>query len=312
MGSGGRFIAQRGVRALLTAALVVTLTFLLLRLVPGDPVDAVLGEQASEGDRHALRAALGLDQSWPVQYGRFWRDVLGGTLGHSFRSPARSVAQLIGEVLPETMALAASAMVVALAVAIPLGVLSASRRDTWVDSLGTGFALLGLSMPTIWVGPLLVLVFAVTLRTLPLPGDDVGGPAALVLPACTVGFQLAASLTRQTRAAMIEVLGLPFVAAARARGLPEWVVVLKHALRNALMPVLTVFAAQLSALLSGAVIAEKIFERRGLGTLFLEAFFARDLPVVQGVVLVVGLFYVSVSLLLDAAYAWVDPRVRGA
>jgi len=150
------------------------------------------------------------------------------------------------------------------------------------------------------------------LRALPLPGDDVGGLLALVLPSFTVGFQLAASLTRQTRAAMIEVLGQPYIAAARARGLPEWAVVLRHGLRNALLPVLTVFAAQLSAMLSGAVIAEKIFERRGLGTLFLEAFFSRDLPVVQGVVLVVGIFYVSVSLVLDATYAWADPRVRGA
>jgi peptide/nickel transport system permease protein len=312
MSSGRRFIAQRTARALFTACLVVTLTFLLLRLVPGDPVDAVLGEQATAADRVQLRNALGLDQPWPAQYLRFWGDVLSGTLGHSFRSPSRSVASMIAEVLPDTLALAGCAMLVALGFALPLGVLSAARRGTWLDSLGTGFALLGLSMPTIWVGPLLVLVFAVTLRALPLPGDDVGGLLALVLPSFTVGFQLAASLTRQTRAAMIEVLGQPYIAAARARGLPEWAVVLRHGLRNALLPVLTVFAAQLSAMLSGAVIAEKIFERRGLGTLFLEAFFSRDLPVVQGVVLVVGIFYVSVSLVLDATYAWADPRVRGA
>jgi peptide/nickel transport system permease protein len=310
MGGGRRFFAQRIARALLTALLVVSLAFLLLRIVPGDPVDAVLGDQASEADRQALRQTLGLDRPILAQFSMFWGGVLDGSLGHSFRAPTKSVASLVIEVLPQTLVLALASLAFAFAIAIPLGVLSAAKRDTWVDSVGTGFALLGLSLPTIWVGPLLVLCFGVLLRVSPLPGDDSGGVAALVLPACTVGFQLAASLTRQTRAAMIDVLALPYIAAARARGLSEWGVVFRHGLRNALLPVITVGAAQLSAMLSGAVIAEKIFERRGLGTLFLDAFFARDLPVVQGVVLVVGLFYVAVSVLLDASYALVDPRVR--
>jgi peptide/nickel transport system permease protein len=194
--------------------------------------------------------------------------------------------------------------------AIPLGVVAAARRDTRVDRAASLFALTGLALPTIWLGPLLVLCFAVELRWLPLPGDDRGGVLALILPALTVGTALAAALTRQTRAAMIEVLAQPYVAAARARGVSSGLVFFKHGLRNALMPVLTVAASQLGALLSGAVIAEKVFERPGLGTLFLEAFFARDIPVVQGVVLVVGLIYVLVNVLLDVTYAWVDPRVR--
>jgi peptide/nickel transport system permease protein len=168
----------------------------------------------------------------------------------------------------------------------------------------------GLAIPNIWLGPLLILLFGVQLRWLPLPGDDASGITALLLPSITVGTALAAILTRQTRAAMIEVLGEQYIVAARARGVAPHRVILKHALRNALLPVMTVGAAQLGALLSGTVIAEKIFERRGLGTLFLDAFFARDIPVVQGCVLVIAVVYVLVNLAIDLCYGLVDPRVR--
>lgn len=305
-----RYTGKRLGRAAATTFAVVTLVFLLLRVVPGDPVDAILGEQASPEDRTAVRRALHLDEPLFAQYARFWSHVLDGTLGPSFRAPERQVMETIVEVLPGTIALSVGALSVAWLVAIPLGVLAAAHRGTRVDRLASTFALFGLAMPTIWLGPLLVLVFAVRLRMLPLPGDDSESTVALILPSITVGLTLAAVLTRQTRAAMIEVLSQPYVTAARARGVGELVVFFRHALRNALLPVLTVGAAQLGALLSGAVIAEKIFERRGLGTLFLDAFFARDLPVVQGVVLIVGLTYVGVNLLLDFAYALVDPRVR--
>jgi peptide/nickel transport system permease protein len=305
-----RYAGKRLGRAAATTVAVVTLVFLLLRIVPGDPVDAILGDQASPEDRAAVRRALHLDDPLLTQYARFWSHVLDGTLGPTFRAPERHVMDGILEVLPGTIALSLGALSVAWLVAIPLGVLAAAHRGTRVDRAASTFALFGLAMPTIWVGPLLVLVFSVHLRVLPLPGDDSDGLAALLLPSITVGLALSAVLTRQTRAAMIEVLSQPYVTAARARGVGELAVFFRHALRNALLPVLTVGAAQLGALLSGAVIAEKIFERRGLGTLFLDAFFARDLPVVQGVVLLVGLTYVGVNLLLDFAYALVDPRVR--
>ncbi len=305
-----RYLAARVGRALATAFAVVTLVFLLLRLVPGDPVDAVLGEQASAEDRIAVRKELHLDEPLLAQYARFLSNVFDGSLGQSFRAPERSVMDRIVEVLPGTISLALCALSVAWLVALPLGVLGASHRGTRVDRAASSFALFGLAMPTIWLGPLLVLLFAVKLRVLPLPGDDVESLRALILPSITVGLALAGVLTRQTRAAMIEVLGQPYVTAAKARGVPAYRVFFQHALRNALMPVLTVGAAQLGALLSGAVIAEKIFERRGLGSLFLDAFFARDLPVVQGVVLLVGVTYVMVNFIVDLVYAWVDPRVR--
>ncbi|MET0343667.1 MAG: ABC transporter permease [Polyangiales bacterium] len=300
----------RVARAALTAFAVVTLVFVLIRAVPGDPVDAMLGEQASPEDRAAVRRALHLDEPMAAQYVRFLGDVADGSLGRSFRAPDTSVRAKIEEAFPPTVELAAWSLLVAWLVALPLGVVAAARRGTMIDRAASTFALTGLALPTIWLGPLLVLVFAVKLRWLPLPGDDPSAPAALVLPAITIGLALAAGLTRQTRAAMLEVLAQPYVAAARARGVPRRRVFFQHALRNALLPVLTVAAAQVGALLSGAVIAEKIFERPGLGTLFLEGFFARDIPVVQGVVLLVGLVYVFVNVGLDLAYALVDPRVR--
>jgi peptide/nickel transport system permease protein len=305
-----RYLVARFGRAALTALLVVTLAFLLLRIVPGDPVDAIVGEQASPEDRAQVRAQLHLDEPLPLQYLRFLRAVADGSLGHSFRMPARSVSSLIAEVVPDTAVLSLCALAIAWTLAIPAGVISASRHGTRVDRALSFLSLLGLALPTIWLGPLLVLAFSVKLRVLPLPGDDPGGLAPLLLPALTMGAALAAVLTRQTRAAMIEVLAQPFITAARARGVSAPWVLFKHALRNALLPVITVGAAQLGALLSGAVIAEKIFEREGLGTLFLDAFFARDLPIVQGVVLVVGLSYVAINLALDVVYGWVDPRVR--
>ncbi len=305
-----RYLVARMARAALTAFAVATLSFLLLRLVPGDPVDAVLGEQASAEDRVAVRHELHLDESLPWQYLRFVDDVVDGSLGRSFRAPEHSVMQRIREVLPGTLWLALASLTVAWVLALPLGVLAAARRGSRVDRLASTFALFGLAMPTIWLGPLLVLLWAVKLRVLPLPGDDSQSGAALILPAVTVGLALAALLTRQTRAAMIEVLAQPYVMAARARGVSGFRVFFQHALRNAMMPVLTVGAAQLGALLSGAVVVEKIFERHGLGSLFLDAFFARDLPVVQGVVLLVGVAYVVVNLIVDLAYALIDPRVR--
>jgi len=300
----------RSTRALATVAGVVTLVFLLIHLIPGDPVDAILGDQAAPEDRAALRSALRLDRPLVEQYLAFAGDLLDGSMGHSFRARGQPVAALIKAALPHTLVLAGAAMLLALGLALPLGALAAVRRGTGWDRAASTFAILGIAIPHIWLGPLLVLAFGVTLRLVPLPGDDPTEPLALVLPALTIGSALIAILTRQTRAALIEVLGEQYITAARARGVSRLGVLFQHALRNALLPVMTVAAAQLGGLLSGTVIAEKIFERPGLGTLFLQAFFDRDIPVVQGCVLIVAIIYVAINFAVDLLYGLVDPRVR--
>lgn len=305
-----RYLAGRTLRALLTVVAVVTLVFVLVRALPGDPAVLILGESATPADLAAMRARLHLDASLVDQYVLFLGDVVDGSLGHSFRAPDRTVSSRVAEVLPDTAALALAATVFAWCLAIPLGVLAAMKRDRPIDLVARGVALSGVALPTIWLGPLLVLLFAVELRVLPMPGDDEGGALALVLPAITIGAALAAALTRQTRGAMIEALGEPYVAAARARGLSIRRAAVVHGLRNALVPVVTVGASQLGALLGGAVIAEKIFERQGLGTLMLEAFAARDVPILQGAVLVIAFVYVAIQFALDLALAALDPRVR--
>ena len=305
-----RYLSGRLVRAAFTVFGLVTIVFLLVRLIPGDPVEAILGDQAGPEEKAELRRALALDRPMGEQYVSFWGEVFNGTLGTSFRQPDRSVWSLMRRVLPHTLVLALAALWVAWLVAIPLGTLAAARAGTGTDRAASTFAVLGLAIPNIWLGPLLILAFAVELRWLPLPGDDLAGPESLILPAITIGTALAAVLTRQTRAAMIEVLNQQYITAARARGVSSTSLLLRHALRNALLPVMTIGAAQLGALLSGTVVTEKIFERPGLGTLFLEAFFARDIPVVQGCVLIIALIYVGVNLLVDLGYGVVDPRVR--
>jgi peptide/nickel transport system permease protein len=304
-----RYVLLRVLRGIATVFGVVSLVFLLLHLIPGDPVMTMLGDQASPEERAALRAALHLDRPLFEQYRLFLGDVWSGGLGQSFRDQTRSVASLIGDVVPDTLWLALAAIVLALAAALPLGTLAAVRRGSIWDDVASSFALFGLAIPNIWLGPLLILLFGVWLRVLPLPGDD-AGLASLVLPACTLGAALSAVLTRQMRASLLEVLNEPYMRAARARGISELRLVVFHALRNAFLPVLTVAGAQLGALLGGAVVAEKIFERRGIGSLFLEAFFERDIPVVQGCALVIAVFYVGVNLAVDLLYGVVDPRVR--
>lgn len=304
----GAYLVWRTLRALGTIAGVVTLVFAMVRMVPGDPVEALLGEQASPEDRALMRARLHLDEPLPTQYVRFLGDLADGSLGRSFRSDA-TVASQIGAVAGDTAALALAALLVAWLTAIPLGVLAARYRGRVPDRVASAVAVVGLAIPNIWLGPLLILLFGVRLRWLPLPGDDQAGAAALVLPAITLGTALAAALTRQTRGALAEQLSAPYVVAARARGLGPGRV-LRQALRNAAFPVLTVGAAQLGALLSGTVVVETLFERRGLGTLFLDAFFARDYPTVAGCAVVIAAIYVLVNLAVDVLYGVIDPRVR--
>lgn len=304
------YLALRLLRGIATIVAVVTAVFLLVRLVPGDPITAILGDQASPEQQAVLRSQLHLDAPLPEQYSLFWGDVLDLSFGTSFRHRDSEVASLIAEVAGPTAELALAAMLLAFAIALPLGMLAAWRRGSRWDKAASNLAIVGLALPNIWLGPLLVLLFSVRLQWLPLPGDDEAPFQSLILPAITLGTALAALLTRQTRAAMAETLDQPYLRVAKAKGLSPGPLLWRHGLRSTLLPVLTVGAAQLGALLSGTVVVEKIFERQGLGSLFLDAFFARDLPVIQGCVLVVAAVYVAINLLTDLLYTALDPRVR--
>ena len=297
---------------LAAAALVVlgvcTLVFLLIHLVPGDPVEAMLGEGARPADRAALTAALGLDRPLGEQYLSYLARLARLDLGQSFVYQ-RPVADLLAERLPATLTLAAVALGLALLLAVPLGVLAACRRGLALDGAAMGFSLLGSSIPNFWLGPLLILVFSLWLGWTPVSGRE--GPASLILPALTLGTSLAAILARMVRSSVLEVLGEDYIRTARAKGLSPAAVLWGHALRNAWLPVLTLVGLQLGGLLGGAVITETVFAWPGVGSLLVEAIQGRDYPVVQGCVLLISLAYVLVNTGTDLAYAWVDPRIRG-
>ena len=286
---------------------VVTLVFFLVHLIPGDPVELMLGETASRADLSQLRADLGLDRPLGEQYARFLRGCAHGDLGRSFfyRKP---VFEVIAGALPATMVLAAAAMAVSLLIALPVGVIAAVRRDRLTDRLAMLGSLLGVSMPNFWLGPMLIILFSFRLGWLPVSGRE--GAASLVLPAVTLGTALAAILARMTRASMLDVLREDYLRTARAKGVRERTVIARHGLRNALLPVVTIVGLQFGALLSGAVITENVFAWPGIGTLLIQAITARDYPLVQGCVLVIALCYVAVNFLTDALYAVIDPRVR--
>jgi len=292
--------------ALVVALGVCTLVFLLIHLVPGDPVEAMLGESAQPADRAALRASLGLDRPLAEQYRRYLSGLLRLDLGRSFQDQ-RPVSEILGERLPATLKLATAALLLALLLAVPLGVFAARRRGSSLDAGAMAFSLIGVSMPNFWLGPLLILVFSLWLGWTPVSGSD--DPASLVLPAVTLGTALAAILARMVRASVLEVLGEDYIRTARAKGLSEPAVLWRHALRNAWLPVLTLIGMQLGGLLGGAVITETVFAWPGVGSLLVEAIQARDFPVVQGCVLLISLVYVLVNTLTDLAYAGVDPRV---
>ena len=288
---------------------VLLLTFLLVHLVPGDPVEVMLGESASGADRQALRAELGLDRPLPVQFGEYLMRLARGDFGVSIhgRTP---IAELLKARFPATVRLALLALVMAITVGVPLGVVAALRLRQWPDRWASLTALTLSAMPHFWLGPLLMLVFALWLGWLPVSGME--APGAIVLPALTLACGLTAILTRMTRASLLEVLNEDFVRTARAKGLPEKVVVLRHALRAALLPVITIVGLQLGSLLAGAVITETVFGWDGIGRLLVESIEKRDYPVTQACVLVVALTYVLVNLLTDLLYRRVDPRIRGA
>lgn len=286
---------------------VATLVFSLLHLVPGDPAQAMLGESASASDVGELRSRLGLDRSLPAQYVQFVSGLVRGDLGTSFRYNT-PVASEIGQRLPRTMQLAAAAVIVAVCLAIPLGVLGGLFRGTAIDQTAMTVSLLGICMPNFWLGPLMAIFFSVTLGWLPVSGT--GSWRHLVLPAVTLGAALAAVLARMTRASLIEELRELYVLAARARGLSQVRAVVFHALRNSLIPVVTILGLQCGAVLTGTIITETIFAWPGVGRLLIQAINFRDYPLVQGCILFIALTYVMVNLLVDLAYGWLDPRIR--
>jgi ABC-type dipeptide/oligopeptide/nickel transport system permease component len=294
--------------------LVVSLVFLLIHLVPGDPILQMLGDGATPADIGALRHQYGLDLPLWKQYFLYWNGVIHGNLGNSIRLHD-TVGHLIAARYPYTLALTVAALALGLMLALPAGILAAVRRGRWLDQTLSVVSLFGLSVPGLVLGPLLILVFAIFLGWLPVSGANSGGTRGidwpyLVLPSVAMGASLAAILTRMVRTAMLEELGQDYIRTARAKGLTETAVVCRHALPNALVPIITVVGLQFGALLAGAIVTETIFSWPGLGRLVVTAISNRDYALVQGCLLSIGLTYVLVNLLTDIVYRWVNPRMR--
>jgi len=287
---------------------VTLAVFSMLFLVPGDPVKMMLAEFVTTPDQIAqMRAQLHLDEPIFQQYGRFVVGALRGDLGTSIRS-RRAVSTEIGENVGSTAQLAVASMAVAVAIGVPLGLMAALFRSSWFDAGSMIVALLGVSMPSFWLGLLMIVAFSLHLGWFPATGG--GDLRHLVLPAVTLGMIASAIIARLTRSSMLEVLGQDYVRTARAKGLAWWGVVVRHALKNALIPVITIFGLQFGNLLAGAVIVETVFSRPGLGRLIVGGILAKDFPLVQGTVLFVATAYVLINVLIDMAYAFVDPRIR--
>lgn len=302
-----RFLVRRLLLLLPVTLGVSTLVFLLIHLTPGDPVEVMLGEVALPAAKEALRHSLHLDQPLPEQYLHFLQGLFTGDLGMSLFSREPVLARIL-KALPATIELAVAGLCMAIIIALPLGILAAVRRDSGVDHGSRFVALLGVSIPNFVLGPLLIIVFAIHLNWFPVSGR--GGVLYLVLPALTLGMAMAGILSRMVRASLLEVLGQEYVRVARAKGLSEGRVILRHGLKASLIPVITIVGLQFGALLAGTIITETIFAWPGLGRLTLQAIHARDYPLVQGCVLTISFGYVLVNAATDVIYAWVDPRVR--
>lgn len=288
---------------------VLLLTFLLVHLVPGDPVEVMLGESASMADRDALRADLGLNQSLPSQFSSYLGKLAHLDLGHSIHTK-QPIIELIKTRYPATLKLALLSLLIGISIGIPLGVYAALKAGHWQDIVVTIISVRFSAMPAFWLGPILMLVFAVWLGWLPVSGMD--SRSSIILPAVTLGFGLSAILTRMTRTSLLEVLNDDYIRTARAKGLSERTVILRHALRAALLPIITIVGLQMGSLLAGTVITETIFSWDGIGRLLVESIEKRDYPVTQACVLVIALSYVLVNLLTDVLYRFADPRVRVA
>ncbi len=303
------YTLRRIATAVLVLVGVATLVFALIHLIPGDPAQAMLGERASAADVADLRAKLGLDEPLLTQYRRYLTGLARGDLGTSFRY-STPVSHEIAQRAEKTMELASAAMIVAIIVAVPLGIVGALFRNGPIDQAAMGFSLVGIAMPNFWLGPLLAIVFSIWLGWLPVSGT--GSWPHLVLPAVTLGAALAAVLARMTRASLIDELDQLYVLAARARGLSKTRAVIVHALRNSLIPVVTIAGLQFGAVLTGTIVTETIFAWPGVGRLLIQAINFRDYPLVQGCILFIAVTYVAVNLVVDLMYGWLDPRIRYA
>jgi peptide/nickel transport system permease protein len=311
----GRLVLRRLGATVPVLLLVTAGVFSLLHLTPGDPIDAMMAESVDATVKETLRRELGLDQPIPVQYAAWMGRLLRGDLGRSIRN-GEPVIESVGRRIRPSLELTALAMTISLVIAFPIGVLSAYRHNGPLDRAGTSFALFGICMPNFLLALLLIFVFGVTLRWLPISGyldpleEGWMGLRSLVLPAVTLGLALAAVVTRTLRSSMLEALTEDYVRTARAKGLSEWAVLRGHVLRNALIPVVTVLGLQLGTLIGGAVITEYVFALPGVGRLVVDAVFARDYPLVQGVVLLIALGFIASNLLVDLLYGLIDPRLR--
>jgi peptide/nickel transport system permease protein len=301
------FLLSRVISALFVVFGVSCLVFFFIHLIPGDPVEVMLGESALPADREALRQSLGLNLPLYTQLLNYLGGLVHLQLGTSLQTK-QPIIDILKERLPATAELAVAGLVIAVVIALPLGVIAALRRNTFWDMAAMGVSVMGISIPNFWLGPVLVLVFSLWLGWLPVSGRE--GALSIVLPAVTLGTALAAILSRMIRASLLEVLNEDYVRTAYAKGLTRRQVVVGHALRNALLPVLTILGLQLGALLGGAVITEVIFSWPGIGQLTIEAIQRRDYPVLQACVLVISLSYVLVNTVTDVLYAWFDPRIR--
>jgi len=313
----GTFLLQRLLRLVAVLFGVSLLTFSVLHLIPGDPVRVMLGDSiggAASGDQsqsayNNLRHQLGLDLPIPVQYGRYLGHALTGDLGRSFQT-RRTIFSSIRDALPATLELAFAGMAIAILLGTTLGIIAALKHHTWWDTGIMVLSLLGLAMPSFWLGLVLLLIFSFRLGWFPVTTE--AGASAIVLPALTLGLSAAGTIARLARASLLEVLRNEYVLTARAKGLRERVVITRHALVNALIPVVTVVGLQFGQLLAGAFIIEVVFARQGIGRLLVDGVLSRDYPMVQGVALVAGVGYVFVNFLVDLSYAWLDPRIRHA
>jgi peptide/nickel transport system permease protein len=310
-----RFIASRAAGMLAVLALVAVLVFVLTRAASGDPISVLLGDQATAADIERVKKDYGLDQPLPLQFGYWLREVLQGNLGQSIFLQ-RPVTQALAERAEPTTMLALMAVAIAATIGIPCGIVSAVFRGRMVDQVFTGIAMLGASIPSFWLGLVLMQLFAVSLGWFPVSGYGAPGAPlaerlhALVLPATVLGLLNSALIIRFTRASMLDVLGEDYVRTARSKGLHEGTVVLKHALRNALVPIVTVLGLTVALMIGGAVVTETVFGLPGVGNLVVSAVLRRDYPVIQGALLVIAAIYVVINFSIDLLYAVVDPRVK--
>lgn len=303
-----RFLQQRLALAIPTILLTSVVVFLMLHLIPGDPASIYVGENQATPERlEAIREQMGLNRPLYVQYADYVWSAVRGDLGRSLQND-QPVTKIIRERLPNTFKLAAAAMVIAVILGVALGLLAALKHNTWLDTLSMSVALLGVSMPIFWLALLLILFFSVRLQWLPATSQP--GLKGLILPAVSLAMLSAATLARLVRSSVLEVLRQDYLTTARAKGLPGRTVILRHAVRNALIPVITVIGLQFGSLLSGAVITETIFARPGLGKLVVDSIQNKDFPTVQGAILILATIYIVMNLLVDLSYALIDPRIR--